>query len=169
MKKELFTLASLSVVGLIFSVGCGSQNEPAAESDPPAGAAAPAHDPDDIPLTEQQKESLRQGVRSYGEALGKIKSYRDTIRDAVAAGNPAKAHRPLDELDVVLEHLPTVARNHNVPRAEWETVNTSAQLLRDSFNKVHAQIDAGEKPDYQAVSGDVDAAIGRLEAASAGA
>ena len=169
MMKNLATLALLPLIGLMFSVGCGSQSEPAPQSDSQAGTAASAHDPDDIPLTEEQKESLRQAVKSYADALTQIKSNRDTIRDAVAAGNPAKAHRPLDELDVVLEHLPAVARDDNVPKTEWETVNTSAQQLRDSFNKVHTQIDAGEKPDYQAVSGDIEAAIGRLEAVSAGA
>jgi hypothetical protein len=169
MLKELTRLAFLPLVGLVFSIGCGPQSEPAPQSGSQAGTAAPAHDPGDIPLTDAQKESLRQGVKSYADALTQIKSYRDTIRDAVAAGNPAKAHRPLDELDVVLEHLSTVARDHNVPRTEWETVNTSAQQLRDSFNKVHAQIDGGEKADYQAVSADIDAAIGRLEAVSAGA
>jgi hypothetical protein len=47
-------------------------------------------------------------------------------------------------------------------------VNTSAQQLRDSFNKVHAQIDAGEKPNYQAVSDAIETAIGRLESVPAG-
>jgi hypothetical protein len=169
MKKKLTMLALLPLLGLMFSIGCGSQDEPAPNSDSKTGTTAPAHDPDDVPLTESQKDSLRQGVKNYADALARVKSYRDTIRDAVAAGDPTKAHRPLDELDVVLEHLPAVARDNNVPRTEWETVNTSAQQLRDSFNKVHAQIDGGEKPDYQAVSGDIDGAIGRLEAVSAGA
>jgi hypothetical protein len=47
-------------------------------------------------------------------------------------------------------------------------VNTSAQQLRESFNKVHAQVDAGEEPDYQAVSGEIDAAIARLDGVSTG-
>jgi hypothetical protein len=168
MKKKLFTLASLLVVGLISFAGCGSQDAPASGSAPHAGASAPVHDPDDIPLTDAEKESLRHGVTSYADALTQIKSYRDMIRDAVAAGDPTKAHRPLDELDVVLEHLPTIARDNNVPRTEWETVNTSTQELRDSFNQVHAAVDAGEKPKYQAVSASIDAAIGRLDAVSTG-
>jgi hypothetical protein len=47
-------------------------------------------------------------------------------------------------------------------------VNTAAQGLRDSFNAVHAQIDAGETPDYDAVAADVDSALARLRAVEAG-
>ena len=78
-----------------------------------------------------------------------------------------RAHRPLDELDVVLEHVPEVARATNIPKTQWETVNTSAQALRESFNKLHAQIDAGEQPSYEAVAADIDAAISRLESVPA--
>jgi len=38
----------------------------------------------------------------------------DTIRDEIAAGRPAKAHRALDELDIVLNWLPGVARDGGV-------------------------------------------------------
>lgn len=163
MKAQFSTCTVWIFVGLMFSLGCDSKSEPPPIQESENAAPAPAHDPDDIPLTEAQKEALRQGVKDYADALAQIESYRDTIRDAVAAGNPAKAHRPLDELDVVLEHLPTAARDSRVPKTEWEMVNTSAQQLRDSFNKVHAQIDAGEKPDYQAVSANIEEAVTRLD------
>jgi len=163
MKKNLFTLVSLSVIGLVFSVGCNSQSEPAAGDGPQASTLAPAHDPHDVPLTEAERESLRQSLASYADAVTQIKSFRDSIQQALASGKPAEAHRPLDELDVVLEHMPVVARDNNVPRTQWETVNTSAQQLRDSFNQVHAQIDASEEPDYGAVAADIAAALSRLE------
>jgi len=166
MMKLFTTIALLPLAGLLFSTGCNSSSETAVQSDPHAGTAAPAHDPDDVPLTDAEKEALQQGIGSYANALLEIKSYRNTIRDGVNAGDPAKAHRPLDELDVVLEYLPTVARDSNVPRTQWETVNTSAQQLRDLFNQVHTQIDAGEEPDYQAVAAGIDAAIARLDGVS---
>lgn len=165
---KLATLVVLLVLNFVFVVGCGSKNNPAPQAGSDAGTVAPAHDSNDIPLTEDQEQSLREGVTGYADAISKIKLYRDTIRDAMAAGDPTKAHQPLDELDVVLEHLPAVARDNNIPRTDWEAVNTSAQQLRDSFNKVHAQIDTGGKPDYQAVSTDIDNALGRLEAVSKG-
>ena len=156
-----FTLLTLMATTLF--TGCSKNSEPAIQTEAPSENTTVTHDPDDIPLTGQEIAALKQGVTSYADALSKIKAYRDTIRDGIAAGDPRKAHRPLDELDIVLEHLSTVARDNNIPKSQWETVNTSAQQVRDSFNKVHAQIDGGEKPDYAAVAGDIDAALASLE------
>ena len=143
--------------------GCSNKSEPASQDKDLNGTSTAAHDPHDIPLTDEQIETLKQSLTSYADALSKIKSYRDTIRDAVAAGDPRKAHRPLDELDVVLEHLPTVARATNLPKSQWETINTSAQQVRNLFNKVHAQIDAGQQPDYAAVAEEIASALASLE------
>ncbi|MEQ8846701.1 hypothetical protein [Botrimarina sp.] len=63
----------------------------------------------------------------------------------------------------MLGHLTTVARENDVPKSEWETINTSAQRLRERFNEVHARIDGGEAADYEAVADDVQAAIEQLE------
>ena len=46
-----------------------------------------------------------------------------------------------------------------------DAVNTSAQQIRDSFDKVHDQIDNGAKPEYEAEADSVDAALTRLEGA----
>jgi len=151
------------VLSCVVVVGCDSTSDQPAANAPAAGAGEAAHDLHDVPLTQQQIEALRSGIADYSDALARIKSYRDAIRDAIAAGDPPTAHRPLDELDIVLQHLTTVARNSNVARTNWESVNTSAQQLRDLFNQVHAEIDAGAAPDFQARAADVDAAIQRLE------
>jgi hypothetical protein len=152
------------VVGLVS--GCGEQPKKPAQTQP-AGTVAPekdAHDADDIAITDADVER----PADYADAVKRIKTYRDTIRDNVAAGRPTKAHRPLDELDIVLNWLPGIARDSGVAREKWEGVNTGAQELRELFNKVHAQIDAKEEPDYKAVAEPVDKVIERLEAISVG-
>jgi hypothetical protein len=141
----------------------GDQAAPAPGEGPPA-TAKPAHDPDDVPITEADVER----PADYDDAVTRIAGYRDSIRDDIAAGQPAKAHRALDELDIVLDWLSEIARDGGVPREHWEEVNTAAQELRESFNAVHAQIDAGEDPDFDAVAADVDAALARLQAVEAG-
>lgn len=163
MTKRYSRLAVALLIGITSLVGCGQPPEPATPSDTGSGEDAAHVDPHDIPLTEADIEAIKTDLASYEDALAKIKEHRDAIRDAIAAGDPPTAHRPLDELDIVLEHLATVARENDVPKSAWETVNTSAQQIRELFNKVHAQIDAGKKPDYEAVSGEVDAALGALE------
>jgi hypothetical protein len=166
MITKFIMIATLSMPSVAIVTGCSSETSPKPKENVQTETTAQAPDPHDIPLTEEQKEALRQGLENYAHAVAKIKSYRDAIRDAVGAGTPPAAHRPLDELDVVLEHLPSVARANNVPKAEWETVNTSAQALRESFNKLHAQIDVDETPSYEAVAAKIDAAIAKLDAVS---
>jgi hypothetical protein len=165
MTNQVTTFAIVSLLATTMFAGCSKTSEPASQTEAPGGNTAVTHDPDDIPLTDEEIETLKQGITGYADALSKIKSYRNIIRDAIAAGDPPKAHRSLDELDIVLEHMPTVARDNNIPKSQWETVNTSAQQVRDLFNKLHAQIDGGEKVDYEAVADDIDSSLARLEGA----
>lgn len=145
-------------------VGCGKEASPpataVAETD--AVESAEAFDPHDILLTDAEIESLKGGLSSYEDALAKIDMFSKTIREAVTVGDAHQAHRPLDELDIVLEHLPTVAREHNIPKSEWETINTSAQRIRELFNQVHARIDNGESADFEGVVGEIESEIGKL-------
>lgn len=132
-------------------IGCGKPEPPKAQ--------APANDPDDVPITEAD---VKMPV-SYAEAVPRIKSYRDTIRGAIEAGTPDKAHRSLDELDIVLNKLPSIAKDSGVPKEQWEAVNTSAQELRNLFDQVHSAIDENREPDYKAVAEPIEQAIAKLE------
>ncbi|TWT90280.1 hypothetical protein Mal64_06650 [Pseudobythopirellula maris] len=146
-------------------VGCSQEPSPPATAEPaPADeGGAEEFDPHDAPMTEAEIESLKGGLTSYSEAIAKVKSLRDSIRDAIAAGNPPGAHRPLDELDIVLGHLTTVARENDVPKSEWETINMSAQRVRELLGEVHARIDGGEAAEYETVADDIQTAIEQLE------
>jgi hypothetical protein len=130
-------------------VGCGKSEVP----------PAPAHDPDDVSITEADVTM----PASYADAVPRIKSYRDTIRAAIDEGTPSKAHRSLDELDIVLNKLPSIAKESGIPREQWETINVTARELRDSFNQLHAAIDEKRAPDYSAVAESIEGAIGKLE------
>jgi hypothetical protein len=124
-----------------------------------ANVAAPTTENDDVAITEADVKI----PTTYAEALPQIKGYRDTIRTAIEAGTPGNAHRALDELDIVLNKLPTIAKGSGVPKEQWETINTTARELRDSFNQVHSAIDEKREPDYKAVAEQIDQAIVKLE------
>ena len=126
-------------------------------------AKTPEGDHEDKPLTDQEKQDLKAGIKSYQDALTRIKSYRDTIRKETTEGKPARAHRSLDELSLVLEWLPEFAEKSGVPQAKFIAVTKSADRLRDAFDEVHEKIDAGQKPDYAAVSETIEAEIKTLE------
>lgn len=155
--------AAATLAVLVLVSGCGDTNpEPASAPASPApapqvGGTAPG-DPDDVAITEADVKR----PTDFADAVTRIKGYRDSIRDEIAAGRPTKAHRALDELDIVLNWLPEIARDGNVPKERWEAVNTTAQQIQELFNKVHSNIDAKKDPDYASVSKDIDEAVGRL-------
>jgi len=151
---------------ILFLGGCGGSLSDAPQAAAPAvGGAAlsavppkAATDPDDKPITEADVTR----PKDYADAVARLGAYRDSIRAEIAAGRPTKAHRALDELDIVLKWLPEIARDSGVPKDRWEAVNTTAQQVQELFNKVHSNIDAKKDPDYTSVSKDIDDAIGRL-------
>lgn len=154
---------AFALAGLVFLVGCGETNPqptvpPTSPAPAPQAGSTAAGDPDDVAITEAD---VRRPT-DFADAVTRIKGYRDSIRDEIAAGRPTKAHRALDELDIVLNWLPEIARDSDVPKERWEAVNTTAQQIQELFNKVHSNIDAGKDPDYASVSKDIDEAIGRL-------
>ena len=69
--------------------------------------------------------------------------------------------------DVTPEWLPEFAKKSGMPEAKVDELTKSAQKLNDAFDKVHQKIDAGEKPDYAAVSGNIEAEIKTLEGMAA--
>lgn len=144
-----YRLCSILLAALL--VGCGKSA--------PTGPDTATSDSDDVAITEADVKL----PATFDESLPQIKGYRDTIRTAIEAGTPGKAHRSLDELDIVLGKLPSIAKDSGVPKEQWEAVNTAAQDLRNLFNQVHSAIDEKREPDYKAVAEPIDQAIIRLE------
>ncbi|HUY32374.1 MAG TPA: hypothetical protein VMV69_06305 [Pirellulales bacterium] len=143
---------ALTAIGLVaVTLGCTPGE--------PAPTAKPA-DPDDVPLTEADVDI----PATYRDAVVRLRQCRDQIRDAVAARTPGKAHRPLDELEIVLWKMPNIARDDGVPKRHWETVVVSSEELSELFNQVHSAIDAGREPDFEAVAQPIQDALDRLEA-----
>jgi hypothetical protein len=155
---------SFAVGPLIISTtlsGCGSSApEPVQPiSSSASTATAPAIDSDEVPI--KQNDVARP--KDYSDALKRIEGYRDTIRNEIAAGRPTKAHRSLDELDIVLKWLPAIARDSGVPKVLWEKVNTTAKAIQNAFDQIHSRIDDGKAPDYASVSDSIDSSIAELK------
>lgn len=168
LHARLTTSLSLLALGAGLLIGCAQEtppvNETAKSEKQTPDQPGVAHDPHDVPLTDEEKEQLRQETATYAAAVQHIQSFRDTVRQETTEGEPAYAHRALDKLDLVLERLPEVAAESGVPRDQWETVTTASQQLRDLFNQVHANIDEGKTPDYEAVSDEIDQNVEKLAA-----
>jgi hypothetical protein len=148
---------SWSLPAIVLLGGCRQSDDSAQNSSPAAPAPADHHD---VPITKADVEM----PANYADAVVRINEYRDAIQTGAGGENPHLAHRPLDELDIVLRELPAMARDSGVPAEKLEAVNLAARELRSLFNQVHAAIDESRPPNYSAVAEKVDAAIGRLEA-----
>lgn len=131
------------------------------EIDDPQPEPVELFDPDDVPITAADVDL----PKTYTEAVVRVRAYRDRIRDAVAAGTPSKAHRPLDELEIVLYRMPQLARDSGVPKRQWETVVVASEDISELFNKLHSAIDDHRKPDYAGIGADLEDAINRLRSA----
>jgi DNA repair exonuclease SbcCD ATPase subunit len=168
MLTRMFSLQPVLaiVVATALLIGCGQSSD--RQQTPIEGktpqASSEAADPHDVPLTEEEIARLKEETARYEDAIAHIRQYQRTIQQEATAGEPAKAHRALDNLDVVLERLPEAARDSGVPRDRWQAVNETAQNLRELFDQVHARIDAGETPDYESFADEIDRGIQTLAA-----
>lgn len=162
----LLLVFSMAVCGVL--VGCNpTAQEPAGGGDTPAAQSGDDNNPHDIPITEEQKNELRDRTAKFADAVATIKQFRGEVEQETAAGipeNPHKAHQALDMADLVLQWLPEIARNSGVLKEHWEAVNTSANDLRMLFEQVHQNIDNKQDPNFAAVAEEIDEKLAGLEA-----
>lgn len=160
-----------AVISFGFVLGCGRQNPVGSGPDTvrPAGPGeqAEAVDPHDVPITEEQKQQLREETATFGGAVAKVKELRDAVKRETRNGlpeNPLEAHQALDKADLVVQWLPKIAQDSGVAKEHWETVGTAANELRELFDKVHLNIDNKVDPDFPSVQQQMNAKIAELEA-----
>ena len=164
-------LPGVAVLSLGLMIGCGQQNQAGNDEN----AAQPANgrdqadevDPHDVPLTEEQKQQLREETAKFADAAARIKKFRDVVQGETKDGlpeNPFEAHQALDRADLVVQWLPKIAQDSGVPKEHWETITTAANELREAFHKVHQNIDNKVDPDFGSVEQQMDANIAALEA-----
>ena len=170
--KVRFSLAIATysfAICLAALAGCQKKSDVASGPGAENEAESEAIDPHDLPLTDDQKQQLQKETAAFGDAVGVIQQLRDTIRDEVSDGlpdNPTNVHQALDKADLVVQWLPTIARDSGVAKEHWEVVNTTANDLRELFEKVHQNIDNGEDPGFPEVAPEIETRIGELETIS---
>jgi hypothetical protein len=149
--------------------GCNKPVEDQVTGNSPEALAADAtegdYDPHDMPLTDEQKSQLREETSEFPAAVAKIAEFRDAIEEETADGipeNPHLVHQSLDKADLVLQWLPEIARNCDVPKEHWEEINTTANDVRTLFEQVHESIDNQQEPDFASVAEGIDQKIVRL-------
>jgi hypothetical protein len=118
-----------------------------------------AKDPDDVPLNEGDIEI----PPDYSTLMARVEFLIRDIQERIAAGTPTKAHRSLDELDILLKKAPEIAAK-NVARDHWKEVNLQSKELAAAHNELHEKIDEKKEPDYNSVAERIQKAMGALKA-----
>jgi len=157
------------ILGLAFYIslsGCESHSHDNGHDDGTSESGEEAVDPHDKPLTAEQKAELKEQTAKFADAVAKLKVFRDAVEEETAGGipaNPFPVHQALDKADLLLQWLPEIARDSEVPKDKWEMVTTNANDLRTLFEQVHQRIDEKQAPDFAAVANEIDAKISELE------
>lgn len=164
-------LLGVAVVSLGFAIGCGQPDQTGGDQDATepesGGQQAEAVDPHDVPITEEQKQQLREETAKFADAVAKVKEFRDTVERETQNGIPAspfEAHQALDRADLVVQWLPKIAQDSGVAKEHWETITPAANELRELFDTVHQNIDNKVDPGFASVEQQMDAKIAELEA-----
>lgn len=173
MSVRLSVAALLTLVATTFWFisGCnqGSPDAsvaPQGEEAPAAAAGEAEYNPHDAPITAEQKTQLQEETAQFSDAVAKIKELCNAIEAETKDGIPQQpyaAHQALDKADLVLKWLPQVARDSGVAKEHWEEINTAANDLRTSLEKVHHNIDNKQDPNFASVAQEMDQKISRLE------
>ena len=171
IRFPLVVLLSAAVLSLGLTIGCGQQDQTvgdqAAAQPDSGGQQAEGVDPHDVPITEEQKQQLREETAKFADAVAKVKELRDAVERETQNGipeNPFEAHQALDRADIVVQWLPEIARDCGIAKEHWATITPAANDLRELFDKVHLNIDNKVDPDFASVEQQMDARIAELEA-----
>lgn len=100
----------------------------------------------------------------YAVAVKQLAEYCDAIREAIASGQPVRAHRPLDETNIAIDRLPGIARASGVPRRFWEQIVVKSEDLSEAIGEIHNEIDAHRAPDYSTRAKTIDDSLATLKA-----
>ena len=164
-------LMSAAVLSLGLMIGCGPQGETGGDQQvtesESGGQDGEAVDPHDVPITDEQKQTLREETATLADAVAKVKELRDAVKRETQGGipeNPFEAHQALDKADIVTQWLPKIAQDSGVAKEHWETITPAANELRELFDTVHLNIDNKVDPDFASVEQQMDAKIAELEA-----
>ena len=99
--------------------------------------------------------------------MAELAEIRDELREAMEANRPDDAHHPLHEVPELLEVLPEVAADTDLPKEKWEVVNSEVESLFHAFTQIDKAFhkkDGDKVGAYEAVAGSIDESIAAIEA-----
>jgi hypothetical protein len=105
--------------------------------------------------------------KSLKAAITKLKSLRDQIGAAMDKNDPDAAHEPLHDVGKLLEAMPELAADTDLPESEWQEIKQEADRLFKAFGDVDSSFhkeDGDHQAAYKAVKSIIDEGVTKLEA-----
>ena len=102
---------------------------------------------------------------SYSAALASIKHARDEVKAAFDAGTPKACDEALHEVAEVLDVLPEVAAETDLPKNDWQVVKNQSTVLFDQFMQIHNGFhgDGKQGASFDSVEEEINKAIDVLD------
>ena len=123
--------------------------------------------PTDTAAGEEDHHDDHHRPESLHVAVAELKHVRDEVKTAMESGSPDAAHEPLHEVGELLEMLPEVAADTDLPREKWEIAKAETNKLFDAFGVIDEAFHTagGDKQAaYSEVAASIDESIAALEA-----
>ena len=98
---------------------------------------------------------------SYAAAIDQIRHARDEVKAAFDAGTPHACDDALHEVAEVLDILPVVAAETDLPKEEWQVVKDQSKALFGHFMKIHDGFhgESSKGVSFDSVGSDIDEVI----------
>lgn len=124
-------LAVLAVFAFAFA-GC----KPAVA---PANKPAADHDHD------HEHEAVHDTSKTYAEAVAKLETLRNTVRDSLAKKETDPADDAVHNIGRLLERLPGLAKQENFAADDQAAIEKATKDMFDQFDKLDIKLHDGQK------------------------
>lgn len=100
------------------------------------------------------------------EAITELVVIRDNIRTSMENDDPDSAHDPLHHVAVVLQAMPELAADTDLPESEWNSINEQVDRLLDAFEELDLAFhdDSDPQAAYESASSAIDEGVAAMQA-----
>lgn len=152
MNRRLSPYLAIYCLALLFiSTGCQQSKETSSQS------AGHGHDHD------HDHSGRPANLRA---ALEELKVKRDVIGSAMEENDTDAAHEPLHEVSSLLEAIPNLAADTDLPENDWNGIKAEVEKLFDAFGEIDSAFhrkEGDKRAAYDAAKSKINEGIAALE------
>lgn len=99
-------------------------------------------------------------------AIAELVVIRDSIRTSMENEDPESAHDPLHQVGFLLQGMPDLAADTDLPESEWNSINEQVERLLDAFDELDLAFHDDSDPQavYESTSSVIDKGVAAMQA-----